>query len=185
MPGQEEEIRTRPKSNIDFRFMSLTYKFRDFRLPRMSILEEVGIKAGFHILDFGCEPGSYVMPVSRLVGDTGKVYALDIHPLAIKKVQQLASKKGLTNVQTILSDGKTGLPPNSLDIILLYDVLHGLKDYATILSEWHRILKPKGILSVNDHHLKQDEILSRVTSGGLFKLSAHGKRTYSFSREEP
>jgi hypothetical protein len=32
--------------------------------------------------------------------------------------------------------------------------------------------------------MKQDEVVSRVTSRGLFKLSAKGKRTYSFSREE-
>ncbi len=181
---REEEAKAKPKSNLDFRVMSLTYKFRDFRLPRMSILKEVGIKAGFHVLDYGCGPGSYITPVSRLVGNTGRIYALDVHPLAIKAVQRLASKKGLTNVQTILSDCNTGLLPNSLDVILLYDILHHLDDYSTILTELHRILKPKGILSVSDHHMKQDEILSRVTSRGLFKLSAQGKRTYSFMREE-
>lgn len=32
----------KPKSNLDFKLMSLTYKFRDLRLPRMDILKEVG-----------------------------------------------------------------------------------------------------------------------------------------------
>jgi ubiquinone/menaquinone biosynthesis C-methylase UbiE len=150
----------------------------------MSILKEVGIKAGFHALDFGCGPGSYITPLAELVGKSGKIYALDIHPLAIRAVQRVASRKRLANVQTILSDCKTGLSPNSLDTVLLYDILHHLDEPDRVLAELHRVLRPKGILSVSDHHLKQDEIISRVTNRGLFKLSAKGKRTYSFSREE-
>jgi len=178
------EARAKAKSNLDFRIMSLTYKFRDFLLPPMSILKEVGIESGFHVLDFGCGPGSYIMPLAELVGKSGKIYALDIHPLAIQSVQTLASRKRLANVQTVLSDCKTGLLPNSLDMVLLYDILHHLDDPNGVLAELHTVLRPKGILSVTDHHMKQDEIISGVTSRGLFKLSAKGKRTYSFSRKE-
>lgn len=183
MPTQED-IRAKTKSNLDFRLMPLTYKFRDFLLPPMSILKEVGIESGFHVLDFGCGPVSYIMPLAELVSKSGKVYALDIHPLAIQSVQTLASRKRLANMQTILSDCKTGLLPNSLDAVLLYDTLHHLDDPNGVLADLHTVLRPKGILSVTDHHMKQDEIISGVTSRGLFKLSAKGKRTYSFSRKE-
>ncbi len=179
-----QEIRTRPQSNLDFRLMSLTLKFRDFLRPRMSILKEVGIEVGFHVLDYGCGPGSYIAPLAELVGKSGKIYALDVHPLAMQTVQRVAFLKLLANVQTILSDCKTELPPNSVDLVLLYDILHDLDEPNRVLAELHRVLRPKGILSVSDHHLKQDEIISRVAGGGLFKLSAKGKRTYSFSREE-
>jgi len=179
-----KEAKAKPKSNLDFRLMSLTYKFRDFLLPRMNILKEVGIEAGFHVLDYGCGPGSYILPLAKLVGKSGKIYALDVHPLAIQRVQRLASRKRLENVQTILPGGKTELPPNSLDVVLLYDTLHHLDEPDRVLAELHRALRPKGILSVSDHHMKQDEIISGVTNRGLFKLSAKGKRTYSFSREE-
>ncbi len=182
MPMQE--VRTRQQSNLDFRVMSLTYKFRDFLQPRMNILKEVGIEAGFHVLDYGCGPGSYLVPLAKLVGKSGKIDALGVHPLAIQAIQRLASKNGLTSVQTILSDCQTGLPPNSLDVVLLYDTLHHLDEPNRVLAELHRVLRPKGILSVSDHHMKEGEIISQVTSGGLFKLSAKGKRTYSFSREE-
>ena len=184
MLAEEVKAKAKPKSNLDFRLMSLTYKFRDFLLPPMSILKEVGIKSGFHVLDFGCGPGSYIMPLSKLVGKSGKIYALDIHPLAIQLVQTLASRKRLENVQTVLSDCETGLLPNSLDVVLLYDTLHHLDDPNGVLAELHRVLRPRGILSVTDRHMKQDVVVSRVTSRGLFKLSAKGERTYSFSREE-
>jgi len=170
----------KPMSNFDFKFMSVGYKFRDFFLPRKNILKEVGIKPGFQVLDYGCGPGGYIVPLAKLVGESGKVYALDIHPLAVQKVQDIASKKQLINVETILSDCKTGLPDKSLDVVLLYDAFHHLSDPATILEELYRVLKPDGILSLSDHHMKENEIVAAVTSSGLFRLSRKGQRTYTF-----
>jgi len=174
-----------PSSNFHFKFMSFGFKFRDFFLPTKNILKEVGKKPGFHILDYGCGPGSYTIAAIELVGKLGKVYALDIHPLAIQCVQSIASKKQLANVETICSDCKTGLPDNSIDVVLLYDTLHVLSDPDRVLEELHRVLKPNGILSFSSGgHMKENEILSKVTSKGLFKLSTKGKRTYSFLKEE-
>jgi ubiquinone/menaquinone biosynthesis C-methylase UbiE len=172
------------ESNLGFRLMALGYRFRDLRLPRKNILEEVGIKPGFHVLDYGCGPGSYIIPLAQLVGESGKVYALDIHPLAIRRVQNIASKKQLANVETILSDCKTGLPDNSLDMVLLYDIFHHLSDPDLILKELRRVLKPDGILSFSDHHMKENEIIPQVTNGGLFQLARKGQRTYSFAKKQ-
>jgi len=173
----------KPMSNFDFQFMSVGYKFRDFFLPRKNILEEVGIKSGFQVLDYGCGPGGYIVPLVKLVGESGKVYALDIHPLAIQKVQNIASKKQLANVETILSDCQTGLPDNSLDVVLLYDIFHHLSDPDVVLKELHRVLKPDGILSFGDHHMKEKEIMAEVTYSGLFRLARKGQRTYTFLKK--
>ena len=164
--------------------MSFGYKFRDLRLPRIDILKEVGIKPGFHVLDYGCGPGSYIVPLAELVGKSGRIYALDIHPLAIQKVQDIASKKQLANVETILSDCKTGLLDNSLDVVLFYDTFHALSAPGGILEELHRVLKADGALSFSDHHMKEYEIVSGVTNGRLFRLSRKGERTYTFSKED-
>lgn len=173
-----------PKSNFDFKLMALTYKFRDLFLPRMNILKDSGIKPGSHVLDYGCGPGSYLTAATELVGNSGKIYALDIHPLAIRIVQSIATKKQLTNVETICSDCQTGLQDNSVDVVLLYDIFHDLSEPDKILEELHRVLKPRrGILSFSDHHMKEDEIVSKVTSSGLFKLSKTGERTFSFVKE--
>ena len=172
----------KPKSNLDFRLMSLTYKFRDFFLPRMNILKEVGIKPEFHVLDYGCGPGSYTIAATQLVGKSGKVYALDIHPLAVQRVQNIAAKKRLTNIETILSNCATALPEESIDVALLYDTLHALSDPDGVLAKLHRVLKPDGILSFNDHHMKENEIVSKITDKGLFKLLRKGKRVYNFQK---
>jgi ubiquinone/menaquinone biosynthesis C-methylase UbiE len=171
------------ESNLGFRLMAFGYKFRDLRLPRINILKEVGIKPGFHVLDYGCGPGSYIVPLAELVGESGKIYALDIHPLAIQKVKDIASKKRLANVETVLSNWQTGLPDKSLDVVLLYDIFHHLSDPDGVLKELHRILKPDGVLSFSDHHMKENEIVSQVTNSGLFRLSRKGQRTYSFLKK--
>jgi ubiquinone/menaquinone biosynthesis C-methylase UbiE len=173
----------KPMSNFAFRFMSWGFRFRDWRLPRMNVLQEVGIQPGCHILDYGCGPGGYTIAAAQLCGQAGKAYALDIHPLAIKQVKNRAAKENLANVETILSAGTTGLPDESVDVVLLYDTFHELSEPDAVLAELHRVLKPDGILSFNDHHLKEEtEIISRITGNGLFTLSRKGKMVYNFSK---
>ena len=174
----------KPMPNIGFTFMSLAFKVRDFLFPRKNILEEVSIKPGFHILDFGCGPGGYTTIVAELVGPTGKVYALDIHPLAVQRIKSVAARRKLTNIESICSDCATGLEESSMDVVLLYDTFHHLSNPDTVLKELHRALKPDGFLSFSDHHMKEDKILSQVTDKGLFKLLRKGKKTYSFSKEK-
>jgi ubiquinone/menaquinone biosynthesis C-methylase UbiE len=167
-------------STIGFNLMSFGFKIRNFFNPPANILEEAKIKPGFYILDYGCGPGSYSIAASELVGKLGKVYALDIHPLAIKKVKDLASKRQLENIETIHSDCKTSLPENSIDMVLLYDVFHELSNPNAVLEELYRILKSGGILSFSDHHMKNHEFLTKITTKGLFRLLKKNKYTYNF-----
>lgn len=156
------------KSNLHFRLMALAYKVRDFLSPRINVLKEADIKPGFRVLDYGCGPGSYILPLAELVGDSGEIYALDINPLALRKVQSMASKRGLKNVKTIKSDCATGLQASSMD---------------AVLRELHRVLKPNGALSFSDHHMKEQTILLKLTDGNLFILSEKGRKTYSFLKQ--
>jgi ubiquinone/menaquinone biosynthesis C-methylase UbiE len=167
-------------SNIGFCLMSFTFKVRDLFAPRIKILNEVGIKPGYKILDYGCGSGSYINILADMVGKSGKIYALDINPLAVHTVQRIIAKNQLANVETILSGCETGLPDESMDVALLYDVLHDLNDPDKIFGELHRVLKSDGILSVGDHHLDDEDIVSKVTNRGFFRQLKKGIRTYSF-----
>ena len=40
-------------------------------------LKEVGIRKDQTVLDWGCGSGYYTIPAAKIVGDKGKVYALD------------------------------------------------------------------------------------------------------------
>ena len=172
----------KPQSSFSFRGMAFIFKLRDFFRPRGNVLNEVGIQPGALVLDFGCGPGGYILPLSRLVGPYGMIYALDMNPMAIRAVKNIAFKNNLSNVETIISDGKTGLNDMSMDFVLFYDVLHHLSHPEDILAELSRVLKPDGILSVSDHHLKEEEITNNITASGYFRLLRRGEKVYNFAR---
>ncbi len=171
----------KPQSGFGFKMMSLMFNLRDLVKPRGDVLQEVGIQPGFQVLDFGCGSGGYILPLAGLVGESGKIYALDINPAAILTVKSLALRHKLGNIDTILSDGATGLPDGSVDTVLLYDIFHGLSQPDEVLAELHRVLKPEGTLSVSDHHLTEEDITSRISGTGIFRLSGQGK-VHNFSR---
>jgi ubiquinone/menaquinone biosynthesis C-methylase UbiE len=171
-----------PLAILRFRFMVAVFRLRDWWRPRREVLQEVGIRPGFRVLDFGCGTGSYIRETARLVGESGQVYALDINPLAIEAAKQITARYGLGNVKTILSECATGLPDESVDLVLLCDVWHGLIRPNDVLKELHRVLKRDGFLSFSDHHLSEKRISEGVTEGGLFILAGRGRKTYRFTK---
>ncbi len=171
------------ESNLGFNLMALSYKLRDALKPRKDILKETGIRTGDFVLDYGCGPGSYILPLAELIGKNGRIYAVDIHPLAIRRVRNISLKNRLANVEVFCSDCKTNISDGSIDVILLYDVLHNLSNLKDVLKEFHRVLKRKGFLSISDHHMEEKEIVSAVTRNGLFLLGEKGTKTYSFLKQ--
>ncbi len=145
-------------------------------------MREAGTAPGFEVLDYGCGPGSYSVVAAGLVGHSGKVYSVDKNPLAVQRVLLVASKKGLTNVEAVRTDCGTGIPSGTVDVVLLYDTFHDLGNADAVKRELHRVLKPQGILSFSDHHMREHDILAEMTAGGLFSLLTRGKRTYTFAR---
>lgn len=169
-------------TNFNFRVMALLFRLRDFFIPPVKKLNEAGLIPGFRVLDFGCGPGSFSEAAAKQVAPSGKVYALDIHPLAILSIKEKAERKGSRNIEWISSDGDTGLSDASIDVVLLYDVLHEIKDRHGVLSELNRVLKPGGIVSLSDHHMKEKKILWQMTEHKLFDLERKDKKTYTFSK---
>ena len=163
--------------NLFFRLKSCFLMFRGLLNPPIDSLAAANIRRGFNILDYGCGPGGYTIAAAKIVGNSGKVYALDTYPSAINRVQKLSIRKGLWNIKTLLSDGKIGLENDSIDVVLLHEV-----SYTNVaLQEIHRVLKSDGILYFSDHqiHLRDNEIVSRLTSTGLFRLSSKGIKTFN------
>jgi ubiquinone/menaquinone biosynthesis C-methylase UbiE len=169
-------------SSVGFRGMALYLKLRErFEEPRER-LAEAGLDRGQVILDYGCGIGSYTFPAARIVGDEGKVYALDIHPLAIKAVGRRAREEELSNITTIQSDRETGLSDESVDVILLYDVLHSVPDKGALLQELHRILKPGGLLSVLPDHMEEEVFLRMMEAGDRFVLQDRQGKVFAFKK---
>jgi len=165
---------------LNFGVEWLFYKGRELFSPPEKKLREIGIQPGWSVMDFGCGIGSYSLVAAKLVGEKGTVYAIDIKPAAANYVKTLAAKKGLTKIQTIITDCDTGLASGVVDVVLLYDVFHDLEQPVKVMNELARVLKPGGILSFSDHHMKDNEILSKITAGGKYTLQRKGNLTYTF-----
>jgi ubiquinone/menaquinone biosynthesis C-methylase UbiE len=152
-------------SNYSFKIFKFVLAIRDLINPPQKLLCGIEmIRAGAHVLDFGCGPGSYTIAAARMVQPFGKVYAVDSNPLAINEVVRRTRKKGLINVDTLLTESNTGLPYNSVDVILLIYVFHEFKNPHLIVSELDRILKPTGVLVVKENKLNNDKVISVISN---------------------
>ena len=108
------------------------------------------IKEGQSFLDYGCGPGVFTIPAAKIVGEGGQVYALDCILRHLKITIKKAKKAGLSNIKTILSDGKTGLPKESIDVIWMCDVFHEIKQKHVVLKELYKVLREDGNLFIYD-----------------------------------
>lgn len=129
-----------------------------------AFLEDIGIKKGDVVLDFGCGAGYYTIPAAKVVRKDGKVYAMDKDIESMHKLMEMAKTKGLKNIipiHTKSEELKINLESESIDTVLLYDVLHYMEalERKKIYEEIYRILKTGGILSVYPKHRKSDEPL--------------------------
>ena len=153
---------------MHFRMMSFVHEtfYSLFRDP-YKVLNAAGFEAGQKVLEVGCGPGFFTIPAAKIVGESGSVYALDVNPLAMERVQRKIEKEGLTNVKTILADAaETGLPEESFDLIFLFGFVHSVGDLENILTELHRLLKPAGILSIEGRLRLSSELFCPVKRQG-------------------
>ena len=170
------------KTKVEYSLLRLRDKFGIPFKPEKEI-NKLNLEKGQQILEYGCGIGSYTFPVANLVGKKGKVYALDRQPSAIKRIEEKAQKGGFSNINTILSDGDTGLPNESIDVILLYGVLPEIKNKGLLLRELYRVLKPNGYLSTRFcFRMKRDKVLEIMEATGLFLLKEQKGHILNFDK---
>lgn len=116
------------------------------------LLEQGGLKAGSVVADLGCgSSGHFVFPAAHLVGEKGRVYAVDILPAVLQSIESRAKLEGLLNVVRVWADlERSGAlqVEGGVDIALLVNTLFQVKDAATVIKEAARVLKPGGVLLV-------------------------------------
>ena len=119
-------------------------------------LNSIGIREGQVILDFGCGEGHYTIPAAKVVGEKGKIYAIDRDEEVLDELVKLIKKNNIKNIEVIKRESNITLENNSIDFLLCYDVVHYLKDRKIIYNEFYRVLKLKGIFSLYPKHHKND-----------------------------
>jgi len=169
---------------VHFRMMSFVHDtlYGLFVNP-YKLLNSAGLKPGQKVLEVGCGPGFFTIPAAKIVGEEGKVYALDVNPVAVETVRRKIEEKGLKNVEVMLADAsETGLADESIDVAFLFGVIHALDNIDTVMWEMHRVLKVKGVLSIQKSWWSEKKLLDAVTKNGLFSFKEKTDRVFKFEK---
>ncbi|MCP4693845.1 MAG: class I SAM-dependent methyltransferase [Desulfobacterales bacterium] len=160
-----------------YRIMAFIFKFREWFSSPGRLLDAFHIQKGSEIVDYGCGPGLYLNKASDLVGAEGKVYAVDIHELAISDVNRRAKKENLTNVVGVVADGHdSGLAPGAADLIYALDMFHMINDTGSFLGELRRIIKKDGVLYIDNGHQKREAARKKILDSGKWSIDSENKR---------
>ena len=160
-----------------YRLMVFTMNLSDIFISHIEKrVNGFGIRPGMTVVDYGCGPGRYTVHYSRLVGREGKVYAVDIHEMAIDSVRQKMDRFGLDNVEPRLAHGyDSGLPGQVADLVTAIDVFYGIRDKQAFLAELKRIAGPDGILILDNGRQPRSLIKEQLAAAGGWTIIAETK----------
>lgn len=119
-----------------------------------AVISQLQIKEGMKIADLGCGHGYFSLPLAKMVGNTGKVYAVDILQDSLDNVRSKAQLEGLNNIETLRGnlekENGSGLPKIECDFVVLANILYQSQKKEEIIKEALRVLKVQGRLVIID-----------------------------------
>ncbi len=147
--------------------------FRRWFQPPGKIVERSGVKRGMTVMELGCGSGAFTTFIARAVGDSGKVYAVDIQSAMIRQLERKLAKAENQDIKNVeirqASAYELPFTDGSIDLACLVTVLPEIPDRGRALREIKRVLKPGGILAVTEFLPDPDYPLRTTT----IKLCEH------------
>ena len=143
-------------------------RMRDSARQPVAVLQFLGLQSGMSVLDVYAAGGYYTFILSRAVGPQGRVYAQN-SPRALRYeedrtditqgdalTQKIASGSLDNVIRVDRAISETGLPANSMDLVLVSQILHDYYNRSpasahTLLTEVFRVMKPGAVLGIIDH----------------------------------
>jgi ubiquinone/menaquinone biosynthesis C-methylase UbiE len=119
-------------------------------------LDAIGIRTGMIVADVGAGTGYMSLRMAKRIGPTGRVYANDLQPEMLRRLQENAAKAGLGNIETVQGEqADPKLPARRMDLILLVDVYHEFSQPQKMIDKIREALKPDGRLVLLEYR-KED-----------------------------
>ena len=123
----------------------LNNRLRRWLSPPERLISKLEIAPNDVVVDFGCGPGFYTIPIAKVAG---RAIGVDVSKDMLRRTTEYAKTNGVS-VQTIESDGtKIDIPTTTVDLCLLVHVYHEVENKPQLLAEFIRILKPSGKLAI-------------------------------------
>ena len=119
-----------------------------------TVLDQLVLGEGRVVADFGAGSGAYALSAARRVGETGKVYAVDIQKNLLERFKNIAKAARIHNVEIIWGDieksAGTKIKNGVVDVAIISNVLFQNEDKSAVAREAHRVLKNGGRALVVD-----------------------------------
>lgn len=111
------------------------------------ILTRVGLRTGFTFIDVGCGDGFFTIPAAKRVGNTGRIYGIDINEFAINSLRDKVARERLNRVHLELGKAEDiVLCTACADIVFFGIVLHDFENPRKVLLNARKMIKPSGRL---------------------------------------
>lgn len=115
------------------------------------ILSQAGLTPGMRVADLGCGIGATTAMLAEMVGPSGSVTGVDANAAQIEQAGALCRSQGFANTTFQHADAcATRLPRASFDLVYCRFLLLHLPEPDNCLREMRELLKPDGILVVED-----------------------------------
>ena len=113
------------------------------------ILTTLNIQPGQTIADIGSGGGFFTFLFSQLVGEKGKIYAIDTNEDFLEFIHKQAVKQGLTNITIVLATEQAiPLPSHCVDLLFVRSVYHHLPNRTSYFSEAKKLLTSQGQIAI-------------------------------------
>lgn len=148
--------------------------------PQLTIAA-LEIKPGQTVADLGAGSGYYAFRIAPLVGEQGRVLAIDVEPRMLRIISERARRDGVKNVVTVLgTPSDPNLEPNSVDLLFMVDVYHELEYPYEVMTKVRQALKPGGRVALIEyraedpgvmikpvHKMTERQIVKELTAAGF------------------
>ena len=118
------------------------------------VMFQTGLSQGQVVADLGAGAGFYAIASAKIVGAGGSVFVVDILENALNNVASQSRIQGLQNIKTIRADLESQtlsqIPSGSVDLVIMGNLLHQLKNRTNVMKEAFRVLKTGGKLLIVD-----------------------------------
>lgn len=103
------------------------------------------VREGLTALDLGCGTGFFSIPMAEMIGESGRLIAVDVQEGMLEKFRDKIRGKDIEKRITLIrnEEDRIGIS-EEVDFILAFYVLHEVPDQNRYLEEIYAILKPKG-----------------------------------------
>jgi SAM-dependent methyltransferase len=160
---------------------------REKRLQIERVMDILAIQPGKNVADVGAGSGWFTVRAARRVGDSGKVFAVDINPDAVRYVENRAQKESLHNVNAIQGhEDDALLPAGQVDAVLLLKTYHEIAKPVALLKNLKVSLRPGakvGIIDRNgngeNHGVQRKVVIEEAAEAG-YELSG----SYDFVKDD-